>query len=230
MRRNVCVRRKSEYIYFPVLIDLRKFPCLVVGGGKVALRKVRSLLEFNAKVTVVSPRLSKGLIALSTESRIRIIRKPYSGTYIGENKLVFSATDNREVNLRVSEDCKRKGVLLNVADGPAWCDFILPANVKRGSLIVSVSSQGKAPFFARDTKKKLAAILPASAADVAELAGEFRRRVLSTGDGRSQAEKDKSYKKFLSTDWERILATKGKRKTYKYLEDILRETVEMKDN
>lgn len=224
------MRKRNEYIYFPVLIDLRKFPCLVVGGGNVALRKVKALLEFNATVTVVSPKLSKRLVALSMRGAIRIIRKPYSGKYLGENKLVFSATDDPETNLRVSKDCRRKGILLNVADGPAWCDFILPANVKRGDLIVSVSSQGKAPFFAKDTKKKLANLLPPSAADVAELAGEFRRRLLATGNGKSRTEKDKSYKNFLSTDWEGILAARGKRKTYKYLEEILKETVETRGN
>ncbi|MCL5268896.1 MAG: bifunctional precorrin-2 dehydrogenase/sirohydrochlorin ferrochelatase [Bacteroidetes bacterium] len=223
------MKKTGKYIYFPILIDLRRFPCLVVGGGKVALRKVQSLLEFNAKVTVVSPKLCKELIALSTQGKIRIIRKPYCREFIESHKIVFSATDKPETNKLVSRDCRREGVLLNVADGPSWCDFILPANLKRGDLIVSVSSQGKAPFFAKETKRKLDGFLLPSAADIAELAGAFRRRLLSNGNNQSRSAKDNAYKKFLSIDWEHILKTKGRKKSYRYLEEILDEVEEMRD-
>jgi siroheme synthase-like protein len=223
------VKETGKYIYFPILIDLRRFPCLVVGGGKVALRKTKSLLEFNAKVTVVSPKICKELTALSKLGKIRIIKKPYSRGFIKSHKIVFSATDNPEINRIVSRDCRDKGVLLNVADGPSWCDFILPANLKRGDLIVSVSSQGKAPFLAKETKRKLSAYLPPSAAAIAELAGEFRRRLLTNTNGGSRIVKDKAYRKFLSTDWEQLLATKGKKESYRYLEEILGEAEKPRD-
>ena len=195
----------------------------------MALRKTQSLLEFSAKVTVVSPKICRELTALSTQGKIGIIRKPYSREFLKGHKLVFSATNNPETNQLVSRDCRRKGLLLNVADGPSWCDFILPANLKRGDLIVSVSSQGKAPFLAKETKRKLAAFLPPSAADIAELAGEFRRRLLSNGNGGSRIVKDKAYRKFLTTDWEQLLATKGRKSSYRYLEEILREAEKAED-
>ncbi len=223
------MKKTGKYIYFPILIDLRRFPCLVVGGGNVALRKVRSLLEFNAKVTVVSPKICKELIILSTQGKIRIIKKTYSQEFIKNQKIVFSATDNPEINQLVSRDCRREEILLNVADGPSWCDFILPANLKRGDLIVSVSSQGKAPFFAKETKGKLAGSLSPSTADITELAAEFRRRLLSNGNGKSRIVKDKAYKKFLSTDWEKLLTTKGRKDSYRYLEEILGEVEKAKD-
>ena len=223
------MKKTGKYIYFPILIDLRRFPCLVVGGGKIALRKTQSLLEFNAKGTVVSPKICRELTALSTHGKGGIIRKPYSREFLKGHKLVFSATDNPETNQLASRDCRRRGILLNVADGPSWCDFILPANLKRGDLIVSVSSQGKAPFFAKETKRKLAGFLPPSAAHVAELAGEFRRRLLSNANGGSRSVKDKAYRKFLSTDWEHLLATKGEKKSHRYLEDILKEAEKAQD-
>ncbi|HQT92512.1 MAG TPA: bifunctional precorrin-2 dehydrogenase/sirohydrochlorin ferrochelatase [Candidatus Kryptobacter bacterium] len=223
------MKETGKYIYFPILIDLRRFPCLVVGGGKVALRKTQSLLEFNAKVTVISPKICDELKGLSTQGKIRVIRKPYSREFLKGHKIVFSATDNPETNQLVSRDCRCKGILLNVADGPSWCDFILPANLKRGDLIVSVSSQGKAPFFAKETQRKLADFLPPSAADIVELAGEFRRRLLSNANSGSRSVKDKAYRKFLSTDWEQLLATKGRKNSYRYLEEILREAEKAQD-
>jgi siroheme synthase-like protein len=219
----VCVQKENKYRFFPILLDLQKFPCLVVGGGKVALRKVQALLKFNAEVTVVSPKLSRELIALSAGGKIIAINKPYSRKFISRNKLVFSATDDPKTNRMVSEDCKRKGILLNVADNPELCDFILSANLMRGSLIVSVSSQGKAPFLSKEIKGRLAKVLPPSTADVAELATIFRNRLLSNGNRLSRTAKRKKYKKFLAMDWEQILTTSGKKKSYQYLERILKE-------
>ena len=223
------MKKTNRYTYFPILIDMQRFPCLVVGGGKVALRKVHSLLDFNAKITVVSPTLCRELAKLSTRGKISVVRKPYSAKFIGDHKIVFSTTDSPETNRLVSRDCRRRGILLNVADGPSWCDFILPANLKRGDLVISVSSQGKAPFFAKETKRRLADVLPPSTADVAELAGEFRRRLLSNGNGKSQAVKHKAYKTFLSADWGNILRTEGIRKSHKLLDEILKAVEDTRD-
>lgn len=225
------MRKKNEHIsYFPILVDLRKFPCLVVGGGKVALRKVLSLLDFNADVTVVSPKICKELMRLSVQGKITAVRRPYSSEFIESHAIVFSATDNPEINKLVSQDCRRSGVFLNVADAPSLCDFILPANLKRGDLIVSVSSQGKAPFLVKEMKRKLSGFVPPCAEEITKLAGEFRRRLLSSGHGKSRAVKDKAFKRFLSTDWEQMLAAKGKKKSYQYLEDLVKEAEAMQDN
>jgi precorrin-2 dehydrogenase/sirohydrochlorin ferrochelatase len=175
------VKKTGTHTYFPILIDVRRLPCLVVGGGRVALRKVRSLVEFNATITVVSPEMCAGLTKLSKAGRSTVIKKRYCASFLNGHKIVFSATDTKEINRVVSHGCRRRGILLNVADGPTWCDFILPANLKRGDLPVSVSSQGKAPFFNKDTKRKLEDFLTPSLLDTAKLAGEFRRGILSKG-------------------------------------------------
>jgi len=153
------------------------------------------------------------LTALSLKGRITTIRRPYSSECIGHQRIVFSATDNPEVNRAVKSDCRRAGVLLNVADNPSLCDFILPANVRRGSLTISVSSQGKAPFYAKEMKRKLSQSISPSAADIAELAADFRRRLLSNGRNKSRRAKEKAYKAFLNTDWEKMLTREGKRKS-----------------
>lgn len=205
------------------MIDLRSFPCLIVGGGAVALRKVQSLLEFNAQVTVVSPRFCKGLSSLAARGKIRTVKHSYSNRYLESNKIVFCATDNAGINKAVSNDCKRAGVLLNAADNPAMCDFIMPAILKRGQLTISVSSQGTAPFYTKETKRRLDEALPPAAGDIAELAAEFRRRLLSEMKGSSQSTKVEAYKRFLKTDWDKILTGKGKKGSQTYINELLKE-------
>ncbi len=217
------MNRTFEHIYFPILIDLRRFPCLVVGGGRVALRKVLSLLEFNARVTVVSPKVCKDLMGLSMQGKIIVIRRPYSAEYIEDHGIVFSATDNPETNRIISSDCRRAGVLLNAADNPSICDFILPATFKSGYLTVSVSSQGKAPFYAKHMKRKLAGAVPPSTAEITELAAEFRKLLLSSGNPMSRNSKTKAYKAFLTTDWEKALTGEGKKDPETLLKKLARE-------
>ncbi len=228
-KKELCVKKDSCCVYFPILIDLRRFPCLVVGGGRVALRKVLSLLEFDASVTVVSPRICRELTKLSARGRVKLIRKPYSWADLSNIKIVFSATNSPGINRTVSRDCRRKGILLNVADGPSLCDFIMPATLKRGDLSVSVSSQGRAPFYTREMKRRLETLIPDSVGEVTDLAGLFRQQLLSNGSRMSKKAKQKALRKFLSTDWESILSTKGRRKTYQYLEKLLMETEGLQD-
>ncbi len=224
------MKKDNRRAYFPILIDLRRYPCLVVGGGRVALRKVMSLLEFNAKVTVVAPRICKELARLSAGGRIDVIRTPYSRKHISGHKIVFSATDNREINEAVSRDCRNEGILMNVADAPDLCDFIMPATLKRGDLVVSVSSQGRAPFYTKHTKRKLEKVLTPSEAEITELAGYFRNRLLSKENSDiSRRTKDIAIRKFLSTDWVSIIAAGGSKKAHEFADRLLKEVNKQKD-
>ena len=209
--------------FFPVLINLEKFPCLVVGGGNVALRKVLSLLEFDAVITVISPRLCKPLIELSKKEKIKIIRKVYSKEYLADFKIVFCATDNGQVNKTVNQHCREKGILINVADDPSLCDFILPANIKRGNLTISVASQGMAPFFTREIKEKIDELISPVYSDIADLAKEFRKKLLVNAKTKTSSYKSKMFKKFTATDWEKFIKENGKIKSIYRVRNILKE-------
>jgi siroheme synthase-like protein len=209
--------------FYPILINLKRFPCLIVGGGKVALRKVLSLLEFNAAITVISPRLCKSLIELAELNRIKIIIKAYSKNFLKDFKIVFSATDNPEVNKSVRRDCTAEGILLNVVDNTPLCNFILPANIKRGDLVVSISSQGKAPFYVKALKKSLEEILSPEYRAITGLAGEFRKRLLAGNKAKSTRMKTIMFKKFLSVNWKEILANGGKDNPQIHIDKILDE-------
>ena len=167
------MNENKNSVYFPLLLNINNYPCLVVGGGKVALRKVTSLLNFRIKVTVLAPKLCEPLLELQRKRKIKVIKKVYSKEYLNNFKIVFCATDNPIVNKMVRKDCTEKNILLNVADIPELCDFILPAIVKRGDLTISVSSQGVAPFYAAELIKKLGHIFPHYFENIIELAGDF---------------------------------------------------------
>ena len=217
------MKKNSNSVFFPVLINLCKFPCLVVGGGEVANRKVLSLQEFNADITIISPRLCKPLVDLAKANKIKIIRKLYSKKYIKDFKIVFCATNNTKLNKIVHDDCAEQGILINVADAPSLCDFILPANVKRGDLTISISSQGKAPFYAKGIKEKLSQFISPDYAETTELAGDFRKLIMANLKFNSSKIKKEAFDKFLTTDWGKILANEDKNYSREYLFKIMEE-------
>jgi precorrin-2 dehydrogenase len=217
--------------FFPILINVQKFPCLVVGGGGIASRKVKSLLEFNANITVLSPKISSSILEFYKKEKINLIKHTYSKEFLNGFKIVFCATNNRELNQTVHDDCASKGIFINVADNPPLCDFILPATIKRGDLTISISSQGKAPFYTRTMKKKLENFISPVYSDIIGLAGEFRKQLLiktsMLSESESKAHKSKikaqMFKNFSSIDWEKNLSQKGKKRSQEYAQKILKE-------
>lgn len=141
--------------YYPINLDLAGKDCLVVGGGEVAERKVRRLLEYGAKVIVVSPKATAGICALVKAGKIRLIKSHVNLRDITGKFLVISAAGERRINYLVSRYCKEAGILVNVADSPAECNFILPSVVKRGDLTISISTQGASPALAKKIRQDL---------------------------------------------------------------------------
>ncbi|MCS6953331.1 MAG: bifunctional precorrin-2 dehydrogenase/sirohydrochlorin ferrochelatase [Bryobacterales bacterium] len=148
-------------LYYPVFLDLRGRRVLVVGAGRVGLRKIRGLLEAGAEVTVVDPHGSPELERLPIHLRRRRFRR----ADVRRHVLVFAATDQRDVNRAVAEEARRLGIWVNVADNPAECDFLVPARVRRGNLQIAVSTGGQSPRLAAELRKKLEMLL-AGEADV----------------------------------------------------------------
>ena len=217
------MNENKNSIYFPLLLNIKNYPCLVVGGGKVALRKVTSLLNFRIKVTVMAPKLCEPLLELQRKRKIKVIKKVYSKEYLNNFKIVFCATDNPKINKMVRKDCTEKNILLNVADIPELCDFILPAIVKRGDLTISVSSQGIAPFYTAELRRRLDHIFPSYYENVIELAGEFRKLVLGNKKYNSPKIKEKAFQNFFMIDWKKVLANEGKKKANEYMHRILKD-------
>lgn len=131
--------------YYPITIDITNRPCLIVGGGRVAIRKAGGLQEAGAKVTIISPDIDDSVTDLRG---IEIIRREFTLGDTAGYVLVIAATDNREINALVSKEAQQNSALVNVVDDPELCTFIVPAVVRRGDLILSVSTSGSSPALA----------------------------------------------------------------------------------
>jgi uroporphyrin-III C-methyltransferase/precorrin-2 dehydrogenase/sirohydrochlorin ferrochelatase len=131
---------------YPVSLIVKDRPCLVVGGGGVALRKIQGLVEEGARVTVVTLEAVEPITAMADRGEIQLELREYNADAAGSWALVFAATDDREVNAWVFRDAEEHGLWCNVADDPEFCTFHLPARVRRGPLQMAIGSAGEAPF------------------------------------------------------------------------------------
>ena len=150
---------------YPIMIDLQGRAALVVGGGGIAERKIRGLLEARACVTVVTESMSEGIQELERNGSLVLKRKPFSPDDIGENVVIIAATDSPEVNEHVFRCGDEAGKLVNSVDDKKNCSFIVPASVRRGNLTVSISTGGAAPYFARRLREFLENLFPDGLAD-----------------------------------------------------------------
>src|SRR5690606_10330666 len=128
--------------HFPLFANLQDRPCLVVGGGEVALRKIRQLRKAGARVTVNAPDLAPGVAALAEAGEIRVEQRPFDPALVPDHWLVVAATGNRAVNAGVAAAAGAACRFCNVVDDPAHSSFISPSVVDRSPLVIAVSSGG----------------------------------------------------------------------------------------
>lgn len=169
--------------YYPVNLDIENRKCLVVGGGSVGLRKVKTLIGCGAAVTVVSPMVDKTLLQLSNKRCITIRQRPYRASDLKGMFLVIGATDDERLNRRIKSDADAAGLLCNIADRPEACNFILPSVVNRGDLIIAVSTCGKSPAFAKRLRQDLEKQFGPEYAAFLGLMGAIRSRLLCRKHG-----------------------------------------------
>jgi len=165
--------------YYPVSLNVENRLCLVVGGGRVAARKARTLLEYDAVVRLVSPEICRELTILQQSGKIEYIKSLYRRDFLAGVFLVIGATGDSPTNKSISDDCRSAGLLVNIADDPGNCNFFVPAVLRRGPLQIAVSTDGKSPLLARKIKEQLAAMYPAGYGDFLIAAGKYREMVLN---------------------------------------------------
>ncbi len=167
--------------YYPVFLEVAGRRCVVIGGGRVAEHKVEALVAAEASVTVISPALTPHLGVLAGEGRIRHVAREYRPGDLSGSELAFAASDGGEVNATVAREGRERGVWVNAADDPAHCDFILPAVVRRGALVVAVATGGASPALSRAVRDELEAYFTEDYAVLAEVAAEVRQELKERG-------------------------------------------------
>jgi siroheme synthase-like protein len=163
--------------YYPVNLKIKDKKCVVVGGGKVAERKIKFLLEKGGSVTVISPEITSRLEKLWREGKINLLPVTYFSSPLEGAFLVIAATDDRTINSRVAKDASKLGILINVVDSPTESSFILPATFSRGDLSIAVSTAGRSPTLARKIKEDLALIYSEEYGDLVDMIAKTREKI-----------------------------------------------------
>jgi precorrin-2 dehydrogenase/sirohydrochlorin ferrochelatase len=159
---------------YPIWIRLSESPVVVIGGGKVAERKIKPLRSMGAKITLVSPQLTPGLESLARQNKIHWVRRAYQRGDLSGALLGFAATDDPKVNRQVAEEADSCKILVNVSTDPEASSFHLPSFFSRGAIQVAVSTGGRSPALAASLRKELSLEVDAAYGVLVELLGEVR--------------------------------------------------------
>jgi uroporphyrin-III C-methyltransferase/precorrin-2 dehydrogenase/sirohydrochlorin ferrochelatase len=166
----------------PIFLNIKNRPCVVIGGGDVAMRKVSMLLKADAAITLYSPEICHELQDLVAAEKIKYVQKNFEPTNFDKSLLqgacmVIAATDDEAVNEAVSLAAKEQNIPVNVVDAPALCTFTMGSIIDRSPVVIAISSEGNAPVLARYIRTKIETMLPAGYGRIAAIAGEFREQV-----------------------------------------------------
>ncbi|MGF7185591.1 precorrin-2 dehydrogenase/sirohydrochlorin ferrochelatase [Desulfitispora alkaliphila] len=140
---------------YPMHSKLENKPCVVVGGGEVAERKIKKLVSAGAKVTVISPDITTEIEILRSKGKLKVLKRPYAYGDMSNFFLAICATDIKEVNQEAARECDQHNILVNVVDDPDMSSFIVPSALHRGDLTISITTGGASPGLARKIKKDL---------------------------------------------------------------------------
>ncbi|CAG1021657.1 uroporphyrin-III C-methyltransferase / precorrin-2 dehydrogenase / sirohydrochlorin ferrochelatase [Methylococcales bacterium] len=160
--------------YFPLFVKLKNQPCLVVGAGEVAARKIEVLGKAGARITVIAEQVGASVVALQSALNLTLMQKRFTADDVLGMRLVISATNNKVTNEQVAAAAENHRIPVNVVDDPDLCSFIFPAIVDRSPLIAAISSGGASPVLARILRAKIESLIPAAYGRLAQFAEEFR--------------------------------------------------------
>lgn len=163
--------------YYPVALDLRRRRCVVIGGGAVAERKVDVLLDCEARVALIAPQVTPHLRKLASDKAIELYERQYRPGDLAGAFVAMGATDDPQVNEAVYQEAVERGLLVNIADDPAHCNFIVPATVRRGDLAIAITTGGKSPALARQLRQELEELYPPEYAQHLDELYAFRRHL-----------------------------------------------------
>ncbi len=209
------IRRPVPY---PISLNLDKVPCLVVGGGTVALRKVEALIASGARVTVVSPQVLPEIEALE---EVELIKSEFRPRDLEGKFLVVSATDDRSVNEAVAKAAGRRSMLVNVVDIPELCNFYVNSQVRRGDLAISISTGGASPALSKRIRKELERQYGEEYAGFLLLMREYRPMIIS--EVADPERRRKIFERLANARIEKIYREQGEAAARKAIEDAINE-------
>lgn len=175
------MKNEQPRSYYPVFLNISGQKCVVVGGGQVALRKVKALLECGANVEVISPALGSELNKLAETGEINVLPRNYQAGDLQGALMAVAATNDRHINQEVVKEARRSRILANTVDGAEDSDFIVPSYLQRGNITIAISTAGSSPALARKIRNKLAKDFGDEYASLALLIEAVRRQLRQQG-------------------------------------------------
>ena len=213
--------------YYPIFLDIAERPCVVVGGGKVAERKVAGLLSAGGAVTVIAPRFTRAIEALGKKRKLKLLKRAYKQGDLNGAVLAVSASSSKAVNRAVHTDAVIEGIPVNVVDDPDRCSFIVPSVVDRSPLVLAISTSGKGPAFSRKLREALEETIGTEYAVFVELLGRIRNKLLN--DGVNSAKKKRVVKALTDSPLPGLLLANSTREVDAYLRELIGEGYTLKD-
>ena len=213
--------------FYPVFVQLEGKKVVVVGGGNVAHRKVQALLECGAAIHLAGRALIPGLEQMVEKKEIRFLGREFKDEFLDRAFMIIAATDDKALNHHISTCARKKGVLVNAVDQPPDCDFIVPSILKRGDLLIAISTSGKSPALARKIRKRLEAQFGREYGAFLDMMGRLRKEVLRLG--LSQKENASIFQKIVDSDFLEKFSEGALHDMEEYLKNILPEPVNLKD-
>jgi len=213
--------------FYPVSLDISNKKCVVVGGGEVAERKVTGLLECGARVVLVGKSITPGLRAMKDTGDIEHVPDDYREEHITDAFLVIGATDRDDVNESVYRYSHSRGILVNIVDEPARCDFIVPAVFRRKDLLIAISTGGKSPALARTLRETMEGTYGPEYGILLDIMGDLRRRIIARGA--TSAENKQIFESVLDSDILRYIREEEWDKARDIIRNRTGENMELRD-
>jgi len=206
--------------YMPINLSLKNRKVLLIGAGNVALRKIETLLDYEADITVIALQPIDRIDYYGSKDIVKLEKRAYQSPEVTGYGLVISASDNKLVNSQVYEDCVKANVLVNVVDNPKLCTFTFPATLRRESLSLAISTDGHAPFLSAHLRQILDSIFPKHWEKIALLAADYRKMVQKRWKG-DLDEKAAALDRFLAADWLELIKKKDEDLLQREMEQLL---------
>jgi len=205
--------------YYPVFLNLEGKSVLIVGGGKVAQRKVETLLECGAIIQLVARELTPALEKFKAQQRVAHLAMEFQDAQLKDVFMVIAATDDAALNQKVSKAARARGLLVNAVDQPADCNFIVPAVLRRGGLQIAVSTSGQSPALAKKIREVLEREFGEEYELLINLMGRIRSAVLNQGF--SQETNQRIFEQLADSVLLQVLAQKEWTKAAKMVNQIV---------
>jgi len=164
---------------YPIFLKVHQLEVLIVGGGKVGLEKLSFLLKSspNANVQLVAPAINEEILELVKKHQVKLVKEKYGDQFLDNKHLVIVATDDEALNIEIYNECKRRNLLVNLADNPRYCDFYLGGIVTKGNVKIAISTNGKSPTTAKRLRQFFEEVIPENIDDLVQNLNRYRKTI-----------------------------------------------------